>query len=83
MARLNKWLLMKQMFMQGLYLALALLLAIIFIPTFLVGWDVYGIFIRLFKNAMVDGVIFALQGAIMYILFNNKDFVNAYRSMFQ
>ncbi|KAG2392399.1 hypothetical protein C9374_012651 [Naegleria lovaniensis] len=61
-------------------LAIGFGLACVFIPTFIIRWDIYGIFVGLFKNFVIDCSCILFIALITYILCHEGEFKQCYGS---
>ncbi|EFC39732.1 predicted protein [Naegleria gruberi] len=53
-------------------------LAIIFVPTFISTWDIFGMFVGVFKNFAIDSAGLLATYIITYILINENEFTKCY-----
>ncbi|KAG2383278.1 hypothetical protein C9374_004615 [Naegleria lovaniensis] len=72
----------KSMTLFNISLISAFILGIIFLPTFVVYWDVYGIYVAIHKNLAIDLACVVITGFFTYILANEGDITKYYPNGF-
>ena len=53
-------------------------MAVCALPTYLISWDIYGVFIGLLKNFALDLVAIFVHSLMNYVVFTDSDFKNCY-----
>lgn len=72
----------KSMTLFNVSLISAFIFGIVFLPTFVVRWDIYGIYVGIHKNLVIDLACVVVTGFFTYILANEGDITKYYPNGF-